>query len=136
MNSSTKRMIATLIGVTALSACAAPGREQPKIAVVPSVEAAKPAKVTVKAPPASDVASIIGEGARSLTSRFGNARIDLTEGQARKLQFAGTSCVLDIYLYPVAAGTEPVATHVDARLRRDGSDTDKAGCIAEVQRRQ
>lgn len=132
MNGSMKRVAATSIGLMALSACAAPAKEQPRIAVVPTAEAATPAQVTVKAPPASDVASIIGEGARSLTGRFGSARIDLTEGQARKLQFVGQDCVLDIYLYPVAAGTDPVATHVDARLRRDGSDTDKARCIAEV----
>lgn len=133
---------AVLAGALAMSACASgpagptPNAARPSVATVPASQAATPAKATVNAPPSSDVATVIGQGAQSLAQRFGSARIDLTEGQARKLQFAGERCVLDVYLYPVAADTEPVATHVDARLRRDGSDTDKARCIAEVQSRQ
>ena len=33
----------------------------------------------------------------------------------RKLQFAGERCVLDVFLYPLREGQEPVATYVEAR---------------------
>lgn len=77
--------------------------------------------------------SIIGAQAPALTRRFGEARIDLAEGDARKLQFAAAGCVLDIYLYPLEAGGTPVATHIEARQRQGGGETDRAACIAEVE---
>ena len=79
------------------------------------------------------VDSVIGAGVRDLTNRFGEARIDLTEGDARKLQFISDRCVLDIFLYPLEANTAPVATHVEARVREGGAATDRAMCIAEVE---
>ena len=54
----------------------------------------------------------------------------------RKLQFAGPPCVLDVYLYPLRPGAEPVATHVDARRESDGRDVDRAACIAALAARQ
>jgi hypothetical protein len=78
---------------------------------------------------------VIGSPAAALTRRFGNPRIDLVEGDARKLQFAGSQCVLDIFLYPVAASAEPTATHVEARLRMGGAAADAGACIREVERR-
>lgn len=77
--------------------------------------------------------SVIGKGAGSLTRRFGDARIDLSEGDARKLQFISSSCVLDIFLYPLKSNAAPVATHVEARRRVGGGSADRAGCIAEVE---
>ncbi|MEM7689465.1 MAG: hypothetical protein AAF291_10630 [Pseudomonadota bacterium] len=85
---------------------------------------------------AAGLAGVIGERAGSLTRRFGKARIDLTEGDARKLQFLGSDCVLDVYLYPRSAGGEPVATHVEARTRSNGADTDRAACIRAVERQR
>ncbi len=76
---------------------------------------------------------IIGQSAAALTNRFGIARIDLVEGDARKLQFVSASCVLDIFLYPLEAGRAPVATHIETRLRRGGMRTERASCIAEVE---
>lgn len=76
---------------------------------------------------------VIGLRADVLTRRFGDPRIDLTEGDARKLQFAGSTCVLDVFLYPVAAGAEPTATHVAARLRQSGGAVDPGTCIHEVE---
>jgi hypothetical protein len=76
---------------------------------------------------------VIGSPAAALTRRFGEPRIDLAEGDARKLQFAGATCVLDIYLYPVSAAAEPTATHVEARLRQGGGAVDAGGCIREVE---
>ena len=79
------------------------------------------------------MAGIIGEPAASLTQRFGMARIDLAEGDARKLQYVSGTCVLDIYLYPLAANADPVATHVETRARDNGSATDREQFIAEVE---
>ena len=79
--------------------------------------------------------SIIGQRAEALKSRFGKTRIDLSEGDARKLQFAGETCVLDIYLYPLEADAVPVATHVEARRRAGGASIDKQACLAEIARR-
>lgn len=78
---------------------------------------------------------VIGSPAAALTRRFGEPRIDLTEGDARKLQFAGSSCVLDIYLYPLRVGADPTAAHVEARLRQGGAVVDQGACIREVERR-
>lgn len=78
---------------------------------------------------------VIGEHAASLTRRLGEPRIDLAEGDVRKLQFAGRSCVLDVYLYPLSAGAEPVATHIEARLREGGAAVDRAQCLSEVEQR-
>ncbi|QFT76428.1 hypothetical protein FIU90_02615 [Erythrobacter sp. THAF29] len=78
---------------------------------------------------------VLGQRATALLSRFGAARIDLKEGDARKLQFAGEKCVLDVFLYPLEAGAEPVATHVEARERQGGGATSKTRCLAEIARR-
>ncbi len=77
-------------------------------------------------------AGVGGQTASALIARFGPPRIDLQEGTARKLQFAGPACVLDVYLYPRGRG-EPVATHLDTRLR-DGRATDPASCMAMLRR--
>ncbi|MDT8280242.1 MAG: hypothetical protein RQ806_06820, partial [Erythrobacter sp.] len=84
---------------------------------------------------AQGLGGVIGSPAGALTRRFGNPRIDLAEGDARKLQFAGPSCVLDIFLYPLSAGAEPTATYVDARLRQGGAAVDQGACIRELETR-
>jgi hypothetical protein len=75
---------------------------------------------------------VMGQSAAILTRQFGSPELDVREGEARKLQFAGAACVLDAYLYPSAQGREPIVTHVDARLP-DGRDMDKASCVAALQ---
>jgi hypothetical protein len=55
------------------------------------------------------------------------------EGDARKLQFSGSPCILDVYLYPGAQGREPQATYVDAR-RSDGRDVDRAACVQALRK--
>lgn len=104
----------------ARSAATAP---RSNIVVVPQVMAAR------------GLEGVIGLPADALTRRFGQPRIDLAEGDARKLQFAGAGCVIDIYLYPLAAAAEPTATHVEARLRQGGAPADPGACIREVERR-
>ncbi|HSG34633.1 MAG TPA: hypothetical protein VLA37_08855 [Sphingomonadaceae bacterium] len=78
---------------------------------------------------------VIGASASALLQQFGQPRIDLAEGDVRKLQFAGPACVLDIYLYPPAGGGEQRATHVDARRASDGRDVDRAACIEALRQR-
>jgi hypothetical protein len=78
---------------------------------------------------------VMGQGARTLTARFGRPDLDVREGAARKLQFASQVCVLDTYLYPPARGGEAVVTYIDARLP-DGRDVDRASCVAALSRRE
>lgn len=78
---------------------------------------------------------VIGADASALIDQFGKPRLDVHEGDARKLQFSGAPCVLDIYLYPPDKGGEPRATYVDARRSSDGRDVDRAACIAALRHR-
>ncbi|RXZ64619.1 hypothetical protein [Pelagerythrobacter rhizovicinus] len=78
---------------------------------------------------------IIGANAESLERTFGAARLDVREGDARKLQFTGEACVLDVYLYPLRPNAEPTATYVDARRSSDSLDVDRAACVAALRRR-
>jgi hypothetical protein len=78
---------------------------------------------------------VIEQDAASLVRRFGNPRLDVREGDMRKLQFSGEACVLDVFLYPLREGGEPVATNVDARRASDGQDVDKAACVQALERR-
>lgn len=77
---------------------------------------------------------LVGQHAVALLRRFGEARIDLREGDARKLQFASERCVLDVFLYPQHTGGTPVATHIEARRRQGGGAIDRRQCIAELER--
>jgi hypothetical protein len=77
--------------------------------------------------------TIAGADARALVRLFGDARLDLTEGQARKMQFSNSRCVLDAYLYPPRAGGDAVVTHVDARTP-EGADMDRDACVAALRR--
>jgi hypothetical protein len=77
---------------------------------------------------------VIGSTAADLNRQFGAARLDVWEGDGRKLQYSGAPCILDVYLYPSAEGREPQATYVDAR-RTDGRDVDRAACIAALRKR-
>jgi hypothetical protein len=72
---------------------------------------------------------VIGATAAQLTRQFGKARLDVWEGDARKLQFSGTACILDIYLYPTTRSREPIATYVDARRGSDALTVDRAACV-------
>lgn len=78
--------------------------------------------------------SVIGRDAAALTRLFGAPRLDRHEGAAHVLQYAGSQCVLDAYLYAPRSGAEAVVTHIDAR-NLDGGDVDAATCIAALQRR-
>jgi hypothetical protein len=109
-----------------LGGCAAGGAEQaPPPARMP-VAVARPVHV-----PVTGHDPVIGRTAAMLGATFGPAALDIREGNARKLQFESAACVLDAYLYPPAAGGEPIVTHVDTRMP-DGRDIDRASCIAAL----
>jgi hypothetical protein len=76
---------------------------------------------------------VIGADVEALNRQFGAPRLDVREGDARKLQWSGGPCVLDAYLYPPDGGGRPIATFVDAR-RGDGRDVDRAACVAALRK--
>ena len=122
------RLGATILAAAALLASACAPRATREVAP-PS----RPRAATAS-PPTRAVAGLeaaLGRTAAQLTARFGPAALDIREGTARKLQFEGPACILDAYLYPPAAGGEPIVTHIDARLP-DGRDFDRASCVAAL----
>jgi hypothetical protein len=123
-----------LAPMLALAACGGES-EVARPARMPAPPIPVPPTVTgpVAPAPATPADTIRGQTARALVAQFGQPRIDLREGPARKLQFAGSACVLDIYLYPPRGRGEAVATHFDARLR-DGQSVNPASCVATLRR--
>lgn len=77
---------------------------------------------------------VIGATGAELIRQFGPPRLDVLEGDVRKLQYSGNACVLDIYLYPPETGREPVASYVDTRRASDAQDVDRAACVAATRR--
>ena len=113
----------------AVAGCAAPQSPRPPVH--------RPAASHPKPTPTysiSGLESVIGRTARLVQAQLGKPDIDVQEGNARKLQFIGPVCVLDIYLYPPAAGGEPIVTYLDAR-QPDGRDFDRASCVAALGQR-
>ncbi len=115
------RDFAALAAALGLAACAPTAVQQP--VARPSAPVALPAQTGLEA--------VIGRTAAVLTGQFGTAVLDVREGNARKLQYSSSVCVLDAYLYPSSGGGEAIVTHVDAR-KLDGSDFDRASCIAAL----
>lgn len=135
--------------IPALAACGSTATPRPK--GVPSKPtttrpAARPAMTPVRPPvrtppPTARIQSlpglegVIGSSAPELVRQFGQPRLDVSEGDARKLQYIGTACVLDIFLYPAQPGREPQATYVEARRVSDGQEVDRAACVAALRSR-
>ena len=78
---------------------------------------------------------LIGANSAALSRQLGTPRLDVREGEARKLQFSGEPCVLDVWLYPLSPGAEPTATYVEARRASDGLDVDRIACVRALLRR-
>ncbi len=138
-----REIIAALSLLPFLAACASSGgvSKPPPSATRPAKPTRGPVRAPVKAPPpvaevhmVPGLEGVIGANAAQLTRAFGTPRLDVWEGDARKLQFAGTPCILDVYLYSSAQGREPQATYVDARRASDGRDVDRATCVASLRR--
>lgn len=132
--------IAGVVAALLVTGCvSAPARPTPGARPVPRPgQVAPPPAAAIRAPEvmsAPGLENIIGSGAGALTRRLGQPQLDGLDGDVRKLQFAGRSCVVDIYLYPLQPGAEPVATHVEARRREGGEPVDRGQCLREVERR-
>lgn len=104
---------------------------------VPTARPAAPLPVPGRVPEQpGNLAPIRGLTAQQLLARFGQPRLDVTEGKGRKLQFVGPICVLDAYLYPPERGSgAATVTWVDAR-QRNGSPLDQASCVAALGKRK
>ena len=132
--------VATIALVLAGCAANPPPANTAPVSASPALTKPAPTRVRPsRKPPPSAVAQVvpgvegvIGNDAAGLIRQFGQPRLDVLEGDARKLQFSGTACVLDAYLYPPMAGKEPLATYIDARRPSDGQDVDRAACIAAL----
>lgn len=137
--------LAVLALIPLLAACGETGGG--KVRSASAASTAKPAvrrpsvrQPVVQPPPKPQVQmlpgleGVIGSTAAQLARQFGPARLDVLEGDAHKLQYGGTACVLDVYLYPGAPGREPQATYVDARRASDGADVDRVACIGALRK--
>ena len=141
----TIRITASLLCLPLLAACAAVPESRP--APAPTVRPA-PGQVppTRPAPPVTSartpevqrvpgVEGVIEQDAAALQRQFGAPRLDVREGDMRKLQWTGQACVLDVFLYPLRTGAEPVATYLEARRASDGQEVDRAACVTALRRR-
>jgi len=105
---------------------------------IPPTRAVRPPVAGFRAPEIQQGAgleTVLEHDAASLTRLFGAPKLDVREGDAQKLQFAGTACVLDVYLYPLEQGGAPLATHVEARRASDGAEVDRAACVQALSAR-
>ena len=137
------KRLATLLPL-ALAACgsvtAIPPASTPAPTRAASVPATRPAPPPATGFRAAKVMNlpglegVIGADSAGLQRQFGAPRLDVWEGDARKLQFSGEACVLDVYLYPPRLGAAPTATYVDARRASDGLDVDRASCVKALKR--
>src|SRR6187551_394314 len=139
------RPVLSLVVLLAAAGCttavippAQQGASHPRVELpVPPTRLAPPPVTGARAPQIMrlpGLEDVIERDAANLASRFGTPRLDVREGDMRKLQFAGEACVLDVFLYPLGEGAEPVATHVEARRASDGQAVDRAACVAALRR--
>ena len=136
-----------LLPVIALAACGpttgakvASASSQIPAARAASVPATRPAPPAIggfrpaRLMNATGLEGVIGVDSAALQRQFGKPRLDVWEGDARKLQFSGEACVLDIYLYPARPGAAPTSTYIDARRASDGLDVDRAACVKALRK--
>ncbi|WP_369026420.1 hypothetical protein [Qipengyuania sp. RANM35] len=117
----------------------APAPQRPVVRSAPPPQVTQPAPSTTafRAPKVMNLPGlegVIGKNETALANIFGPPRLTVKEGDARKLQFVGDACVLDVYLYPLQPRAEPSATYVDARRASDGLDVDRAACVRALRR--
>lgn len=119
------RLIALAALSLGLAACAAPQN------VAGPARSAAPARSTTLSD--KGLEAVIGKTSRDLEAMFGQPRLDVREFDARKLQFVGSACVLDAFLYPEGAAGAQVVTYIDAR-RSDGQSVDRAACVEALRK--
>lgn len=120
------RAFAAALTLAALGGCSAaipPRSAPPPVTAAPAPTIVRPVQTN----------SLIGQSADAIGRMFGKPRLDVTEGAARKLQFEGSACVIDVYFYAPRAGAAPVATHVDARTP-DGRNAELNSCVETLRR--
>ena len=110
-------------------------------AAVPLVFVAACARVPEPEVPAAPVVAqpqqpretgvLIGLTANDLVSRFGKPALQIREGNSFKIQYRGSRCVLDAFLYP-SGGAQHRVTHVEARTTA-GVDTHQSDCIRSLE---
>ena len=122
-----QRMILAAGAALTLSGCAA--------TAIPPSRAPVLDKPATRAPlSVRGLEGVMGKDIGALKRLFGEPRLDVIEVNGRKLQFSGTACVLDAYLYPEGSGGREVVTYIDAR-RSDGAEVDRAACVNALQQR-
>jgi hypothetical protein len=93
--------------------------------------APRPQETPAPQPPAQpqqETSSLVGLSPQELVGRFGRPALQIREGSSLKLQFRGTRCVMDAYLYPSGSSGALKVTHIDTRLP-SGGDIDQAACV-------
>jgi len=93
-----------------------------------------PAPVPQPTPQAQETSSLVGLSPQELVGRFGTPALQVREGTSLKLQFRGSRCVMDAYLYPSGGSGALKVTHVDTRLPT-GGDIDQAACVFALRNR-
>ncbi len=116
-----KRAIISTSAILALSACASTGSSGPV-----------PVQRSTTLNP-QGLEAVLGATQGQLTAMFGEPRLTIPEPPALKLQFVGTACILDAYLYPPERGGTARVTHVDAR-NSSGAAVDRAACVSALRR--
>jgi hypothetical protein len=109
------RRLLALSLVLAAAACA------PRPQETPAPQASPPSQQP-------ETSSLVGLTPQELVGRFGRPALQIREGSSLKLQFRGTRCVMDAYLYPSGGSGTLKVTHVDTRLP-SGGDIDQAACV-------
>ena len=99
-------------------------------ACAPRPQQAAPAP-TAPIQPQQRQSSLFGLTPQELVGHFGKPALQVREGTSIKLQFRGSRCVLDAYLYPARDGQMSV-TYVDTR-GDSGADIDQAACILALE---
>lgn len=132
-------LIVTLAACTAIPPASGPSARVPPLAAPAPVQIPPPLPSEgFRAPQLQQVPGLewlYRQNARALTAALGNPRLDVAEGDMRKLQFSSSACVLDVFLYPLGPGADPVATHVEARRASDGQEVDRRACAEALRRR-
>lgn len=131
-------VLATLMLASCGGAEMSAGGTSPVRSAPPPVRTSVPRPAPVVRPSAQiqtipGLESVIGADALQLGRQFGTPRLDVIDDDARKLQWTGTACILDVYLYPQPGSSRATATYVDAR-RGDGRDVDRAACVAALRK--
>lgn len=90
------------------------------------------APIPVPQPGMAALTTVMGASANALIGQFGRPQLDVSEGSARKLQFAGPICVLDAYLYPPKSGRGDATVTFAETRQRDGKPIDQSSCAAAL----